>query len=158
MALVELENFYDVHVITQNVDDLHERAGSQNILHLHGEIMKSQSTVYPYEVYDILGDELNMGDLCPAGFQLRPNVVWFGEAVPNMAEATQITGEADLLIVVGTSLQVYPAATLIHAVNPHCKVYLVDPNAAKINVSNAVMLISENACSGLPKLLKMLTE
>src|SRR6056297_3048523 len=112
--IADLENEFDVHVVTQNVDDLHERAGSSRVLHLHGEIRKARSTKNPTLIYDIEGAELNMGDTCELGSQLRPHVVWFGEAVPAMNEAVDIVSEADVLLVIGTSLNVYPAAGLLH--------------------------------------------
>lgn len=158
MALVDMENHFDVHIITQNIDDLHERAGSTNVLHLHGEILKSQSSLYPHKVYAMESDEIRIGELCPDGSLLRPHVVWFGEAVPNMEKASLLTRQADVFIVVGTSLQVYPAANLLHAVNPRCKIYLIDPNASKMRVGTAVVTIEENATIGVPKLLKMLAE
>ena len=106
-ALPALEEKYDVQIITQNIDDLHERAGSKKILHLHGIITKSRSTVDPSLTYDIDSWELKLGDLCEKGSQLRPHIVWFGEAVPNMGIATELTEQADILIIIGTSLNVY---------------------------------------------------
>lgn len=158
LALMELEQHADVTIITQNIDDLHERAGSTNVVHLHGEIMKAQSVLYPYKVYEINGDEINTGDLCPDGFQLRPHVVWFGESVPNMEVAIEIVGEADVLMVIGTSLQVYPAASLIHYTKSDCEIFLIDPNAMEMAVNSRVSLIAENATIGVPKLVKMLAE
>ena len=113
-ALVELEKKFDVQIITQNVDDLHERAGSSNVLHLHGELKKSRSTVDPALVYNIKGWELKMGDKCEKGSQLRPYIVWFGEEVPMIVPAAELSAMADIFIVIGTSLNVYPAAGLIH--------------------------------------------
>lgn len=127
-VLAELENDFEVSVITQNIDDLHERGGSSNVLHLHGEIRKVRSTANPRLVYELEGWELKDGDKCELGSQLRPHIVWFGEAVPMMEPAIDICTSADALIVVGTSLQVYPAAGLIHAVDPGVPKFLVDPN------------------------------
>jgi len=157
-ALVALEEFFDVTIITQNIDDLHERAGSKNIVHLHGEILKAQSTKYPYKVYDLTDKNIDMGDLCPDGSPLRPHVVWFGEAVPEMTTAIQLTKQADVLIVVGTSLQVYPAANLIYEVKSGCKIYVVDPNADKLNFNKHTTVLAEKATIAMPKLFKMLTE
>lgn len=125
--LAELENDFDVHIITQNVDDLHERAGSTKVLHLHGELLKarpvnSDSNIIPWE------DDLNLGDINYEGIQLRPHIVWFGEMVPAIEQATIITSSADIFVVIGTSMQVYPAAELIHYVREDCDVYVIDPN------------------------------
>jgi NAD-dependent deacetylase len=155
IALVKLEVGYEVSIITQNIDDLHERAGSTNVLHLHGIITKSQSDRKPELTYDITGWELKMGDYCELGSQLRPHVVWFGEAVPMIAEAAVICREADIFIVVGTSLQVYPAAGLIDMVPANAKKYLVDPNAHIISVENMETIL-ETAVKGIPSLVKML--
>lgn len=111
-ALVELEKQYDVSIITQNVDNLHEVAGSSNIIHLHGELMKVRSTVYDELVYEMAGD-INLGDKCEKGAQLRPHIVWFGEMVPMLEIAAYATTEADIIIIIGTSMQVYPAAGLV---------------------------------------------
>ena len=126
-ALVQLESSYDVHIITQNVDDLHERAGSKQVLHLHGLIRQARS-VQSGEVYDIEGSELNLGDLCPRGAQLRPHIVWFGEDVPMIEPAIEIISLADIVIVVGTSLLVYPAASLLNYAPSEAPIYLVDPD------------------------------
>ena len=158
LALVDLEKYFDVHIVTQNIDDLHERAGSSHVLHLHGEIRKSQSSINPNLVFDIVGDEIPMGALCPLGSQLRPHVVWFGEAVPNLLKAAQIVEQADMLIIVGTSLQVYPAAGLINYAKQDCEIYVIDPNAENLGVKKQVAFISDNAVNALPKLVKKLTE
>lgn len=125
-ALVDLEQRYDVHIITQNVDDLHERAGSSKVLHLHGELRKVRSTRYPELVYPWEGD-LQLGDTCKRGAQLRPHIVWFGEAVPMLEAAAELASEADIFMVVGTSLQVYPAAGLMAYAPRHIPVYYIDP-------------------------------
>jgi NAD-dependent deacetylase len=119
---------FRVTVITQNIDDLHERAGSDNVVHLHGEIRKSRSTLNPQLVYAIEGWQLNKGDRCERGSQLRPHIVWFGEAVPLIDNAAKQVSEADILVVIGTSLQVYPAAGLLHYFSPQKPLFLVDPN------------------------------
>ncbi|TSA37051.1 MAG: NAD-dependent deacylase [Verrucomicrobiaceae bacterium] len=121
------EKNFRVSVITQNVDDLHERAGSSSILHLHGELTKARSTADPDLVYPIAGWELKEGDRCEKGSQLRPHIVWFGEAVPLMAEAEAIVASADILVIVGTSLQVYPAASLAWCAPDHARKFLIDP-------------------------------
>ena len=128
LALAKLESKFDVDIITQNIDDLHERAGSSKVLHLHGEIMKSQSTLYRNLVYPIKGSELNEGDLCERGAQLRPFVVWFGEEVPMIRVGEQIISRAEIILIVGTSLQVYPAAGLVQFAPSASKKYYVDPN------------------------------
>lgn len=158
LALVELEKYADVHIITQNIDDLHERAGSTNILHLHGEITKAQSSRNPRLVYPIKGDEISMDDKCELGSTLRPHVVWFGEVVPNMAVASRIAGDADILLVVGTSLQVYPAANLIHDIPSTCKITLIDPNANAMALNSNYELINGTAAIELPKWVKRCAE
>lgn len=127
-AIAALERRFRVTVITQNVDDLHERAGSTHVVHLHGEIMKSRSSRDERLVYDTRGNDIQLGDLCEKGSQLRPHIVWFGEAVPLFDHACDIVRSADILLVVGTSLAVYPAASLVHYVKPDCAVYVVDPD------------------------------
>ncbi|MDA0941007.1 MAG: NAD-dependent deacylase [Bacteroidetes bacterium] len=128
VALARLEDLFDVHVITQNIDDLHERAGSTQVLHLHGEIRKARSTRDPLVVVDLPGTELDLGDLGPDGAQLRPHIVWFGESVPMIDPAMDLVQTADVVIVVGTSLQVYPAAGLVGYAPPSAPVHVVDPN------------------------------
>lgn len=157
-AISELQKDYDVQIITQNIDDLHERASSQNVLHLHGEIRKSQSSKNPNLIYPIEGDALKMGEMCELGSQLRPHVVWFGEPVPMMEKASQIVSEADIFIVIGTSLQVYPAASLIHYVPEHCRIYVIDPNAKNFQVPHHTEIIAAKATDGMSKLLTLLTE
>jgi len=149
-----LETDFDVHVVTQNVDDLHERAGSTNVLHLHGELFKVRPVNDPHTIIDWRGD-LNSGDKDEQGNQLRPHVVWFGEAVPAMTEAVQIVKHADILIIVGTSLQVYPAAGLKDYVSPVTSIYLVDPNPG-ISESKNLHIFVENASSGMQKIKHIL--
>ncbi|MBK7174029.1 MAG: NAD-dependent deacylase [Bacteroidales bacterium] len=149
-ALAKLESKYDVEIITQNVDDLHERAGSTKVLHLHGELKKSRSTIDDDLVYPIKGWELKQGDTCEKGSQLRPHIVWFGEAVPLIEEAAEITSTADIFVVIGTSLNVYPAAGLIHYVKPSVPKYLIDPNAMNIPGIGNLSIICEKAGIGVP--------
>ncbi len=158
LALVELEQHFDVQIITQNIDNLHEQAGSQNILHLHGELFKSQSTADPNLVYEIDGWELNWGDTCERGSQLRPHIVWFGEMVPMIEPAMEMSSQADVFIVVGTSLEVYPAAGLIEYVPPLAEIYIVDPGTPRLSPSRNIEFISEKASVGLPLLVEKLTK
>lgn len=153
LALVELEKKYQVNIVTQNVDNLHEKAGSSHILHLHGELFKSRSTTKPSLVFEMQGWELKLGDLCPLGSQLRPHIVWFGEAVPAMDEAIQIVRNADVLIIVGTSMQVYPAAGLIDYAPSGIPVYVVDPNLPDVSSRPHLHLIAEPASNGLTKVV-----
>lgn len=152
-ALVDLEQKYDVHVITQNVDDLHERAGSSKVLHLHGMLRLVRSTLDPSLVYDIEDQDVLMGDKCEKGSQLRPHIVWFGEAVPAIEEATYITESADIFMVIGTSLQVYPAAGLLHFAGSDIPKYLIDPNAeAQYGVQN-LTIVKEKAGVGVTQVV-----
>ncbi len=155
-ALKELEKKYDVYIITQNIDDLHERAGSKKVLHLHGEINKSRSTVDETLVYAIKGEGIRLGDKCTRGSQLRPHIVWFGEQVPMMDTAYEIAAMADIFIVVGTSMVVYPAAGIIDYVSNTITKYLVDPNDIKVTGVRNLTFIKEKASIGLPKLVKEL--
>jgi NAD-dependent deacetylase len=155
-ALVKLEDKYDVTVITQNVDNLHEKAGSSNVIHLHGELFKARSTVDESLIYAIEGWEIKDGDRCEKGSPLRPHIVWFGEAVPMMDIALDITEDADLLIVVGTSLHVYPAAGLVYAVGAGVPVYVVDPNIPDMHKKSSVTFIVEPATVGLTQLAEKL--
>ncbi len=161
-ALVDLEKNYDVHIITQNIDDLHERAGSKNILHLHGEIKKSRSSLDPNLIYDIEGWEMKLGDKCEKGSQLRPHIVWFTEDVPKMAEARELVKSADVFIVIGTSLQVYPASTLIRYTKEGCEHYFVDPKASENSTTIPkyydLKCINKVATEGVVELVKELLE
>ena len=150
--LAELEQWFDICIITQNVDDLHERAGSSTVIHLHGELRKSQSTIDPDLIYDIKGWELNDGDLCENGSQLRPYVVWFGEPVTRMPEASNAVKEAELFVIVGTSLVVYPAAGLVNDVPAAAPVFLIDPYATANPFFRDVTVIREAATTGIEKL------
>lgn len=153
--LVRLENKYDVQIITQNIDDLHERAGSQNVTHLHGEIFKMCSAVSKEKTFDIR-DNINLGDLAPDGHQLRPFIVWFGEAVPVMDEAIQLCNGADFLLVVGTSLQVYPAAGLVNYVPNRTPIYVVDKKMPAGLSNPNVISYQENASTGVKKVVDLL--
>jgi NAD-dependent deacetylase len=149
VGLAKLEKYFDVHIITQNIDDLHERAGSTKVLHLHGELTKARSTVEPALIYDIGYKDINPGDNCKKGSQLRPHIVWFGEEVPNMDEAANITGDADIFVVVGSSLNVYPAAGLIAYAPAKASLWLIDPKEVVIPISRKVEVIMENASKGV---------
>lgn len=153
-ALKELEEHFDVTIVTQNVDDLHEKAGSSKIIHLHGELFKSRSTKSPSKVYDIDGWELKLGNTCQLGSQLRPHIVWFGETVPMLDVAIQEALKADIFMVVGTSLQVYPAASLIDFVKEDASKYVIDPNLPYISPRSNLTLLGENASTGVPKVVK----
>ncbi|MFM2136316.1 MAG: hypothetical protein RL021_1716 [Bacteroidota bacterium] len=154
LALAQLEKYHEVFIVTQNIDDLHERAGSSNVLHLHGEIRKSRSTADPALIYRIDGWELKDGDKCEKGSQLRPHIVWFGEAVPLLGQAAEIVATADIFLVVGTSLAVYPAAGLVDYAGPHAECYLIDPQAPP--VADEFTVIRKKAGEGLPALVEQL--
>ncbi|MFN0047825.1 MAG: SIR2 family NAD-dependent protein deacylase [Cytophagales bacterium] len=156
LALATLESQYDVTIVTQNVDNLHEKAGSTKVLHLHGELFKSRSTKDEHIVYDITGWELKMGDLCELGSQLRPHIVWFGEQVPMMDEAAKIVKKADIFILVGTSLVVYPAASLVDFVPRNCQLYVIDPNLPFVSPRPNLHLIEKSATEGMAQVLKIL--
>jgi NAD-dependent deacetylase len=149
--LAELQEFFDVMIITQNIDNLHERAGSRNVLHLHGEILKARSTRDPNLVYDMKGWELKPGDKCEKGSQLRPHIVWFGEADPMIEPAAEICMEADYFVVVGTSLLVYPAAGLVNFTRPGVPKYIVDPNMPNLEESTEIHRIEAIGSVGLEK-------
>jgi len=157
-GLAQLEEYFDVQIITQNVDDLHERAGSSRVLHLHGELKKAQSSADPKLVYEIDGWELKMGDHCEKGSQLRPHVVWFGEPVPAMMEAAQLTAEADIFVVVGSSLNVYPAAGLVGYAPQEASLWLIDPADVVPPVNRHIEIIKEKAGRGVQILKSRLLE
>jgi len=154
--LAELEKDFDVTIITQNVDNLHERAGSSHVLHLHGSLFESRSTKNPALVYPVKGSELNLGDVCELGSQLRPNIVWFGEAVPMMEVAANIASNADIFLVVGTSMVVYPAAGLIDYVPDRVKKYIIDPKKPEILHIPNLEFITEKASVGMERVRKFL--
>lgn len=158
LALAELEKHFEVHIVTQNVDDLHERAGNLNITHLHGELLKVRSTNNKNLIYDWKKD-LNIGDFCTENFQLRPHIVWFGEDVPMLDTAVEIVSEADVLLIIGTSMQVYPAANLVNYIQPNTPIYFIDPKPSITkNSFNNLTIIDEVASTGVPKVVTELID
>ena len=151
ISLNKLSEKYNLHIITQNIDDLHERSGSKNILHLHGKLMESKSSIDDSLIYPIEGVDLKLGDLCKNGSQLRPNVVWFGEPVPKMIDAISITKKADIFIIIGTSLNVYPAASLLNYTNNAKRIILIDMKAKQ---ERGIEVIKEKATIAVPKLVR----
>ncbi len=164
LAIAALQDRFNVDVITQNVDNLHERAGSSKVLHLHGELTKvrpencfnDEDGYSEKEVFDIGYDEIHIGDKAPNGHQLRPHIVWFGEAVPNMVKAIDIVSVADIVLIVGTSLSVYPAAGLLNFANSHCKIYLIDPKDVPYNPNLGIHHIMKGASEGMKELCGLL--
>lgn len=154
-ALAELEAKYDVTIITQNVDDLHERGGSTNIIHLHGELLKARSTFDESLVYE-WKEDIKLGDKCARGAQLRPHIVWFGEAVPEIERAVPIVAKADIFIVIGTSMVVYPAAGLINYTGYETPKYLIDPNEVAVPRIPNLTVIQQTASIGVDLLVKEL--
>jgi NAD-dependent deacetylase len=155
-GLANLEKYFDVQIITQNIDDLHERAGSSKVLHLHGELTKARSTADQSLIYDIGYKDIRPGDNCQKGSQLRPHIVWFGEAVPMMEEAADLTANADIFVVVGSSLNVYPAAGLISYAPAKASLWLIDPKEVVVPVSRKVEVIQEKASKGIEILTEKL--
>ena len=157
IGLAELENYFYVQIITQNIDNLHERAGSTNVLHLHGELMKVRSSADKSLIYELTADkpEIHVGDRCEKGFQLRPHVVWFGEAVPMIEEAARISEQADIFVIIGTSMNVYPAAGLLNYVRKNVPVYLIDPKDVRTNRYD-IHHIQKGASEGVKELTKLL--
>ena len=151
ISLNKLSEKYNLHIITQNIDDLHERSGSKNILHLHGKLMESKSSIDDSLIYPIKGVDLKLGDLCKNGSQLRPNVVWFGEPVPKMINAISITKKADIFIVIGTSLNVYPAASLLNYTDNAKRIILIDLKAEQ---KKGIEVIKRKATIAVPKLVR----
>ena len=154
-AIARLDEVHEVDVVTQNIDDLHERAGSARVMHLHGEILLARSTADPRLITPVNGPTLRLGDRCALGSQLRPHIVWFGEAVPLIPEAAALVARADRLIIVGTSLQVYPAAGLVHALPPGRPIHLIDPSDVPLR-SASVEHIKQKASIGMPMLASRL--
>lgn len=155
LAVAELEKHFDsVIVVTQNVDDLHEQAGSTNIIHLHGELRKARSEKNPEQIVTVGSTPTRLGNLAPDGSQLRPHIVFFGEAVPEYERALDVVRDADLLIVIGTSLAVYPAAGLVYQTRPEVPVYLVDPKPAQVAIPNPLTVIAEKSAAGVPPLIE----
>jgi NAD-dependent deacetylase len=148
-GLAELEKYFDVRIITQNVDNLHERGGSSSVLHLHGELTKAQDTYDESLIYDIGYGDINPGDKCSLGSQLRPHIVWFGEAVPMLGEAINLTMKADIFVVIGSSLNVYPAAGLISYAPSKASLWLIDPNDVNIASGGKIEIIREGASKAL---------
>jgi NAD-dependent deacetylase len=173
ILLHELERQFDVHIVTQNVDNLHEKAGSSKVLHLHGELMKLRSTGAGAEVYEVnvspnTGEssttagfspkiETAIGEVCPKGYQLRPHIVWFGEAVPELENAIKIVRQADILLIIGTSLQVYPAAGLMHYRPAYCPIYYIDPKGIE-NLPSNIHFIKKSASEGLQEFCGLYTK
>lgn len=155
LALTRLQEFHHVHIVTQNVDDLHERAGNKNIMHLHGELLKARSTGNPSLVYDWPGD-INLGDVCEQGFQLRPHIVWFGEAVPLFEAAADLCEKADVMLIVGTSMLVNPANTLVDHAPFTCPVFVIDPSKPAYSIRRDVTYLTEPASTGVPKVVEQL--
>ncbi|WP_130802554.1 SIR2 family NAD-dependent protein deacylase [Acinetobacter ihumii] len=160
--IARLEPFFDVQVITQNIDDLHERAGSSHVLHLHGNIRLAKSSgpnaQFTQEFYPIEGWELDLKhDQCPQGYPLRPHVVWFGEAVPAYEDAIDLIQDADIFIVIGSSLAVYPVAGLIHEIPAHCQAFYIDPKADYSRVPTQYQLIKKTASEGMAQLFQQFT-
>jgi len=151
ISLNKLSEKYNLHIITQYIDDLHERSGSKNILHLHGKLMESKSSIDDSLIYPIKGVDLKLGDLCKNGSQLRPNVVWFGEPVPKMIDAISITKKADIFIVIGTSLNVYPAASLLNYTDNAKRIILIDLKAEQ---KKGIEVIKRKATIAVPKLVR----
>lgn len=158
LALAELEAYFKVEIITQNVDDLHERAGSSRVMHLHGELLKARSTGNPNCIRD-WNEDILLGQTCPEGYQWRPHIVWFGEEVPLLQQAAQLTATADLLLIIGTSLQVYPAASLVHYAPESSPIFLVDPKPAiRSGELPNLEIVAERASEGVPRLAEKLKE
>lgn len=156
VLLAELEKDFDVQIITQNVDNLHERAGSRHVLHLHGELTKVRSSKSTAHVEDIVYREIHPGDLCADGSQLRPHIVWFGEAVPLIEEAERLVSEADIFAVIGTSLNVYPAAGLVTSLPQDARAFLIDPNTVARKLPKQFTVIKENATVGVERMIQLL--
>lgn len=154
LALAELEKDHEMIIVTQNVDDLHERSGSSNVVHLHGELLKARSTVNTNSILTWTSD-IRIGDVCESGYQLRPHIVWFGEEVPRMEEAIDAVRRSDIIMVVGTSMQVYPAASLLQFSNGASPILFIDPNPS-IERSERVHVFAENATTGVPKAIEFL--
>lgn len=155
IGLAELENDFDVHIITQNIDDLHERAGSKKVLHLHGEIFKMRSVKNAFKTYEIHGD-INVGDVADDGSQLRPFIVWFEEPVPMIEEALNIVAQADIFVVIGTSLQVYPAAGLVNYAKREILKFIIDKKIPYISSLQNLTAIEKTACDGIKVLMEKL--
>lgn len=157
-ALGDLEDKYQVSIITQNIDDLHERGGSSHVVHLHGELFKARGIDYPSVAYD-WKEDIQLGSLCPQGSQLRPHIVWFGEAVPKLEEAAPIVASAEIIIIIGTSMQVYPAAGLVGLARADAEIYYIDPKPSinyELSILDNLEVISEKATIGVKRLVDRL--
>ena len=155
-SLLQLEDYFDVQIVTQNVDDLHERAGSSQVLHLHGELLKARSTYDEDLIFDWRTD-INAGDMCEHNFQLRPHIVWFGEMVPLLEPAAALVSQADYIVIIGTSMQVYPAAGLIDYAKLTASIHFVDPKPAITERKNLTIHV-ETATAGVPKVVQTLID
>lgn len=160
LSLATLEKYFETTIITQNIDDLHERAGSTKIVHLHGELLKARSSKSNYNSDKSIKEckkDINLGDTCENGYQLRPHIVWFGEEVPLLEKAVEITAKADILIIIGTSMQVYPAASLVNYVMYDTPIYFIDPKPSiQKNDFNNLTIVKETAANGVPQLVSNL--
>lgn len=156
--VADLEKWFDLKVITQNIDNLHELAGSTNVIHLHGELLKARCEKNSEDIYELESGEIKLGDLSSTGFQLRPHIVWFGEEVPMMDVAISEASNAELFIVIGTSLNVYPAANLIHYLPESCKKFLIDPKASELQIDSSWTTIQSTATEGMEILKNILTK
>ncbi|NQX92233.1 MAG: NAD-dependent deacylase [Flavobacteriales bacterium] len=155
--IAELEEKFDVWVVTQNVDDLHERGGASNVLHVHGELMRNRSSVNPTLIFESNGEPISLGDKAPDGSQVRPHIVWFGEAVPLLDDAQVLVQQADIVVIVGTSMVVYPAAALIHAARNDAQIFVIDPVIPPIQEDHRTTFIQEKATAGMAELKRRLT-
>lgn len=156
--LAKLENYFNVRIVTQNVDDLHERGGSTQVLHLHGELTKARSVKDPNTIYNIGYEEIKHGQLAEDGSLLRPHIVWFHEEVPEIINAVELAAEADIFVVVGTSMQVYPAASLVNYVHEKTPIYIIDPKKPDISLTENMTFIQAGGSEGLAKLFDILVE
>jgi NAD-dependent deacetylase len=156
-ALAQLQDLYDVHIITQNIDDLHERAGSRQVMHLHGEILKSRSSGDDRLIYDCRTD-IQLHDTCEKGYPLRPHIVWFGEMVPMMDHAAAVVQTADILVIIGTSMVVYPAASLLYFAPPDCPVYIINPEQTSLQAKPQYHFIMEPASSGVSTFIQKMEQ
>lgn len=157
-ALARFQEDFDITIVTQNIDNLHEKAGSKKVIHLHGELFQSRSTIDDSLIYPIDGWELKTGDLCEKGAQLRPNIVWFGELVPKMEEAAYLASQADIFLVIGTSLVVYPAAGLLDYIANESPIYVIDPKIPDVTRRDELHLFEEKASTGVEKVRQLLRE
>lgn len=158
LELANLEKSHQITIVTQNVDDLHERAGSTNVIHLHGELLKVRSSKFEHLVFDCKND-IKIGDLCPKGSQLRPHIVWFGEEVPMLSKAAEEVSTADIVVIIGTSMQVYPAAGLIEFAPRDARIFYIDPKPSinfELGLRNDVKIIEKPATTGVAEFIKLL--